>query len=725
LKKQFIYVFIFIISLISLLLVSNAALAASKSAKLTADEVRYNDETRQIEALGHVSIIYDDTAIQADYALIDQDLDAMLATGEVHLVKDGDSFQGQRLLYYFKSKQGWLAPVNCEITDSEIEGKVYLSSNEAFLKGEDIVVKQTQLTSCDLDHPHYHFSAQEVEYYPGERIILHKVWYWEGKLKLLYFRKLSISLHQEDENNLEYPVIGYNDTVGWFMRWGYNYFRNPQSYGRFYFEDITERGGDGIGLKHTIKPTATSLWYQDYYYQDREDMGYPKDDFRFGYGYENWTNPKLKYQTNLQNWHRFSKEGEHYTESTYRFNLIGQSPYPTLTLKINEEGLTSPLRTSEVNANWSYRFDNSFDIRTNMRWQLYDYLKEIYSYQNHYYYINAIKNWEKSSLQLDLQTTQSLSQSNFSYRNLLPELTYRIPKWNLPLLGEVDSSFQYTRLEKVDVSDGVSVTNTGTRWATDFNKMYNLWTSTGQKYNLNLDSQYHYRYFEVDEEESDIAALSESINLGYKFTDHFSTTVGLGYTERMGPENSDFFSKGDNYTPGGFLTNRWAWVSTIFSANLATGYSFYTQAPQTVYFSSALTPGERQRFSFSTEYLWEEGLGATTFDVDYNPRENWKIKMGLGYDFRYTWTKKEFQSFITQQITKNWRVELNSIYDSLRDDMAIANFALVYDWHCRDVRFYYDHIKREYWVQLAFKAFPQASLKLSSNPEDYLYWIVN
>lgn len=718
-KKPYIYVFLIVMGMAW---IADAAQAATKSAKLTADEVRYNDENHQVEALGHVSIIYDGATIKAHYALIDQDLDAVLATGDVHLDNKGDSFQGDRLLYYFKTKQGWLAPANCEVSDPEIRGKLYLSATDAFLKGEEIRVKGTRLTSCDLERPHYHLSAAEVEYYPGERIILHKVWYWEGKLKLFYYPKLSISL-KDEENNLEMPYIGYTDLAGWIFGWGYQYFRNPQNFGRIYFE-TTERGGDGIGVKHTIKPTATSLWYQDYYYQDREDMGYPKDDFRIAWGYQNWTNSKLRYETSLENWHRFSMEGEHYTENTYVMNLKGQSPYPEMGLKISETGLTSPLRTSEASAKWDYHLDNSIDIHTYGRWQFDEYLKELYARQNYYYSIIATKYWENSSLQLNLQTTRSLDQTNFSYRNLLPELTYRISKLGLPLLGTVNSSFQYTRLEKVDVTDGVSVTNNGTRWAADLNKTNNLWNSTDNKLNLNLDSQYRYRYFEVNEAGSDITALTESINLGYNFTSHLSSSVGLGYTEKLGPENDDFFGKGDNFTPGGFASNRWAWVSPKFSADLALCYSFYNQAPLPAYFASAFTPGEREQFRISTEYHWDEGLGLTNFDVDYNPRENWRLKIGLGYDFRYTWTKKEFQSAITQRISKNWQIEWNSVYDSLRDEFAIANVALVYDWHCRDVKFYYNQIKREYWVLLTFKAFPQAGVKLSPNPEDYVYWIV-
>jgi hypothetical protein len=719
-----------------------ATVGDSKTAQLTADEIRYVDKTRQIEAKGHVSVTYKDTKIKADYVLVDQKMNSMLALGHVQLIKDGKPYTGERLLYYFRTKQGWLAPANLEITsqdNSDVKEPIHLTAAEAFLKGEEIRVKQSTVTGCDRANPHYHFTAGQVEYLPDDRVTMRHVWYWEGKLRLFYFPVITISL-EDGENSFEMPEIGYSDDKGWYLAWGYNYRLNDHNSFRFYLDKLTQWGGNGFGVTHTYKPRKNIEFSQDYFYKENSNMGYPKDDYRLKYAFKNSTNPKLSYETTLTSYHNYTEEGYRELDNIYYFYLYGKTPWPYWKFYFRDEdshsttsGITTKktYRTMKIYESWSHNFGKSLALSTTANWNSTGYLNDDDSTKQQFVYSGTLtKTWTDSNLKLYYNNARVLS-GDYSSSNYLPKLTYTLSKVKLPLLNELSAVFQYTNLEKIDVDDGnVAEENSGERWSADLTKKNTLWKSHAEKVSLDLTSLYMYRFFNIDDQTSDLTGFRETLSTKYKFTKYFSTSFGVAYTLRDesndDADNDDFFNEGDGFTPGGALTNSWNWSSPKLSASLSGGYSFYTNKPQTVAFSTTWKPGARNQVYLSTNYDWDDGFESTYLKMQFQPKDNWKLNVNLGYNPQTGyWTSKEFQADITQRLTTNWQMKLNAAYDVFDDDFGVANVALVYNWHCRDVKFYYDHLEKEYWVLISFKAFPKASFKLSSDPDDIYSWYEN
>jgi hypothetical protein len=713
----------------------------SKKAQLTADEVRYIDETRQIEANGHVTVTYSDVIIEADYVLIDQAMNAMWAKGNVKLTKDGTSYSSERLLYYFKTEQGWITPITSEITnkdDSDVKEPIKVAADEAFLEGEKLLVNKSSVTGCDREHPHYHFTADSLEYEPDQRIVLHNVWYWEGRVRLFYFPKISISLEAEKDghNDFEMPEIGYSDDKGWYLGWGYNYYINKKNSARFYLDKLTQWGGNGIGVTHTYKPKSTITLSQDYFYKENSNMGYPKDDFRLKYGFKNSSNAKLAYETTATSYSNHNQYGYDEMENIFFYYLYGKTPWPYLKFYYHDtdsyendadDSTKQTYRELKFYESWSYDFGKSLALATTANWSSTGYLDEDPTRQFLYSGI-VTKTWANSNLKLYYNNAQVLS-GDYSSTNYLPELTYTISKLKLPLLNELGAVFQYTNEKKIYVDDGVvddEESKAGTRWATNLTKSNSLWKNRAEKLSLNVTSLFRYRYFDIEDEISDVTGLTESLNLTYKFNKYLSTTIGVGYTERSGPDNDDFFDKGDDFLPGGALTNSWNWSSPKLSATLSSGYSFYTYEPQTVYLTSTWKPAQYNQIYLSTNYDWDDGVGLTYLRMQFNPKDNWKLNINLGYNPQTAyWTTKEFQAYITQRLTTNWQMELKTVYDVFNNDFGVANLALVYNWHCRDVKLYYDYLEKEYWALISFKAFPKANFKLSSDPDDLYSWYTN
>lgn len=705
-----------IILLFSFLLLSaEIARAEIVRVTLTADEINYDYGSKQVEAKGNVRISYKKTEVESDHAIIDHEQNILLATGEVKVVKDGDEFNGNRFLYYLETQQGWVFPVATEITDDEIEGKLKYTAAEAFIKGEEILFKKTFVTGCDLEKPHYRFSAKKAEYFPGDKIRMSHVLYWEHRVPIFYFPVLVISL-DEDSNNFGWQ-IGWNNYDGWWLIvWYTYYFKNDDSL--MVRNKTTEHGVDRWELYYTNEITSTRKFTSAIELADNDKIGNPNDDLRAGFRLEDRTYPKLNYDTTLDNWKRYDITGDTYFENEYNFTLRGQSPYPFLALDYDTFGMEHK-RQINLQENWRHDFGSSSSFSLSGRW-FYNELSTVPNtddpVRNYTYTSTFDKRWDWSQLSIKAQESRTIG---YSSENVIPDIIYTIPEWDFPLLGKIKIATQYTDKTRYDGYN--DQTTEGERIAMDLQKSNDLWSKG--KLSLNNKVYYRFREYSVDEYLSEIEAVTEELNLTNQLTDKLATTFTLGYTEVEG-ENNAFFN--ENILPGAELWNSWNWRGQYLSMNFKTGYNLETEYAYPANFDTTWASNST-RVSLRTEYHWDNGpeyqvgLGQTSLELDSNPKPDWHFRLNLSYDFwSQTWWSKMMDLQLTQKLGKNWKIELTATYDMFVEDFSIANAGLIYDWHCRELEFHYDWVEQEYWFGITFKAFPQYKLNTADNPWEYL-----
>jgi len=712
-----------LIVILMLLLLSPLVLAEDQ-AKITANELTYDYHAQQMEASGNVKIIYKDITVECDHLFMDQAQNVILATGKVRIIKKDSEYTGDRFLYYLLTEQGLLSPVKTEIRDAEINGPLHMKAMESYFKGETAIEKNVSLSGCDLAKPHYHFTAKEVDYYPGDRIILRGVWYWEHEAPLFYLPIFFISLKHEDDNfDAE---VGHNDYEGWFANIGYNYVFNSDSYGKVTTR-LTEKASNDLGVKHYFDLSPSSRFYQQYTYIDNSKLGNPKPDYQIGYGYENWANSKLKLSTAVDDsdLSYIDLPGGLYALSQqkmdFNFKLTGQSPYPSLNLNFADNTGTKEY-LEDLSSTWSYNPDPTLNINLDNRWYFEDKLDTSYLdplnapliQANSFKYSGSIKkDWGWSNIYLNYDDTEIYSGDTGS-NNLKPDVIYTIPKWQWPLLGEVKVTSEYLDLDKYI---GTTMQDSGQRWALDIQKKpIVLWQSS--QTTLNWESNFLYRDFRIDSVESGLDALTADMGLTEHFSKEFSTEFKLGYAGTIGQPNDFFNNLGDETLNGAFITNEWKWQSRTFNASLTSGYNFQNAVGEPVQLSACWTPGSGREIDFDTQYDWLTGLGLTNLRINYKPKENWQLTVNAGYDFSQNlWFNKELEALITQPLTPKWQLELIAKYDSLRDEFADAEIGLIYDWHCRKVRIHYDYVNYTYWLQLTFNLFPDEPLKFDSETQ--------
>lgn len=724
------------IVIMMLLLPAQSVWAESgEEAKITADQMTYDYHSKQMEASGNVRIDYKDITVECDHAFMDQTQNILLAKGTVRITKKDSDYSGDFFLYYLISEQGLLSPIQAEVHDEEINGPVQLQAAEAYFKGETVITNNATFSGCDREKPHYHFSAKQAEYYPGDRVILHQVWYWEHGVPLFYLPYFYISL-KPDRENFEFE-IGHNNTEGWFAKIGYNYIWDSKNHGKV-TSRLTEKGSDELGVTHYYDFSSTSRFYQDYHYVNNRKLGYPNPDYKLGFGYEDSTNPKLKFSTAVEDWKQsyyyFNGVPQELDQHKRAFNLrlTGQSPYPGLNLNFADNTGTGEYM-DDLSGSWSYNPDATSSVSLNSRWYYDDKLdlsagvnpvpfdiKQIpHISSNSFKYSGAIrKNWGWSNVSLNYDETK-LYSDNSSSNNIKPDIIYTIPKWQWPLIGDVSISSGYLNLEKITIQDkdDEPLRETGYRWALDIQKLpVKLWQT--EHTTVNWESKFYYRDFVVKGSETEFYALTTDIGLIEQFTKQFSTEVRIGYAGTYGISSAFFGRTGDSILEGAYLSNEWKWQSQVFNASLKSGFNFKSTIADPVYFWTRWTPALGQEVYFDTRYDWIVGLQTTNLRVNYNPKDNWRLTLNAGYDFSTgLWSSKQFEALIAQQLSAKWQLELSLKYDTLRDAFTDAQTGLVYDWHCRKLKMHYNWLENEYWLQLTFNVFPDVPLKYSSESQ--------
>jgi hypothetical protein len=719
--------------ILMLLLPAQPVRAESGEAKITADELTYDYHLKQMEAAGNVRIVYKDITVECERAFIDQIQNVLLAKGTVRIAKKDSVYSGDSFLYYLVNEQGLLSPIQAEVRDEEINGPIQLKAAEGYFQGETILTRNSTFSGCDLEKPHYHFTAKEIEYYPRDRVVLRRVWYWEHGVPLFYLPYFFISL-KPGRDNFEFEM-GQNYLEGWFAKIGYNYIWDSKNHGKVTTR-LTEKGSDELGVTHYYDFSPTSRFYQDYHYISTRKLGYPNPDYKLGFGYENTTNPKLKFSTAVEDWNQSyiyldgiqSDLQQH--KRAFSLRLTGQSPYPSLNLNLAGNTGTGEY-LDDLSGSWSYHPAATSSISLSGRWYFEDKLEMSagvpldvaripHIASNSFKYAGSLrKDWGWSNIFLNYDETKIYSNYSSS-NNVKPEIIYTIPQWEWPLMGDVTVSGGYLHLEKITKKDtDTALQESGYRRALDIQKLpVNLWQTAHST--VNWESKFFYRNFEINSSETDFYALTSDIGWIEQFTGQFSTEVRLGYagTYGYGIANSFFGRTGDNTLEGAYLTNEWKWQNQSLTASLKSGYNFKNAMadPVVLWTRWALAPG--QEVYFDTLYDWTAGLKNTNLRVNYNPKDNWRLVLNASYDFSTgLWSSKQFEALIAQQLFAKWQLELSLKYDTLRDAFTDAQAGLVYDWHCRKLKFHYNWLNNEYWLQLIFNVFPDVPLKYSSESQ--------
>lgn len=193
---------------------------ATKPAPVTfeGDDISYDERNGAVYAKGHVVITQTESRVLAN------EITGNTQTADVHIEDKAHMLQvnqprvvldGYKTDYNYQKKTG---------TMNNAKGKVeqqYITGKKLDFYPERVVIYNGTATKCSAKNPDYHTSAEKIEIWPNDKMIMHNVKFWI-KNKVIATRKIyKVDFTKKNDETL--PRIGYNNHDGVYISEKFEY----------------------------------------------------------------------------------------------------------------------------------------------------------------------------------------------------------------------------------------------------------------------------------------------------------------------------------------------------------------------------------------------------------------------------------------------------------------------------------------------------------------------
>jgi hypothetical protein len=179
----------------------------------------------------------------------------------VRLTSERVQAQGAELLLNTRERRWTLLNGRAELTPAFTENRLLESLH---LQGARIEGNETRVhaeactaTTCGLEHPHFHWSAQTVEATPGERAILRDVRLTVLGRTVLRLPYVVVPLREGDVSQL--PDAGYTEEEGFYLRYAIAYLLAQGALGSARF-DLMQKRGLGVNIQQSYARGDMNLY---------------------------------------------------------------------------------------------------------------------------------------------------------------------------------------------------------------------------------------------------------------------------------------------------------------------------------------------------------------------------------------------------------------------------------------------------------------------------------
>lgn len=241
-------------AVVALALVPLAAAQEEVPVRVRARYLRV-DRARQVAvARGDVVVTYQDLVLRADEVTLHLEELELVASGNVVLEEAGQRLAARHLTYNLRTGFGSLDGAETRYVSPRLRDPLHLRADKLVGNiNQRMEARLCQVTTCDLDDPRVpvKLEAEEAELVPQDRLVLRRAsLYLFGRrvLTLPYF----VVFLREPRQQRVVPVVGWNETEGWFVKTSTTYWLSEEHYG-FLYLDWMERIGTGGGVEHIWK----------------------------------------------------------------------------------------------------------------------------------------------------------------------------------------------------------------------------------------------------------------------------------------------------------------------------------------------------------------------------------------------------------------------------------------------------------------------------------------
>ncbi len=213
------------------------------------------DRARQVAvASGEVVLTYQDLVLRADELTLHLEELELVASGHVVLEEAGQRLTARHLTYNLRTGFGSLDGAQTRYLSPRLRDPVHLRAEKLVGNvNQRVEARGCQVTTCDLDDPRvpYKLEAEEAELIPQDKLVLRRASLYLFGRKVLTLPYFVVFLREPRQQRI-FPVVGWNETEGWFVKTATTYFLSDEHYG-FVYLDWMERIGTGTGVEHIWK----------------------------------------------------------------------------------------------------------------------------------------------------------------------------------------------------------------------------------------------------------------------------------------------------------------------------------------------------------------------------------------------------------------------------------------------------------------------------------------
>lgn len=223
-----------------------------------ADSMIMNVKSKKMQVFGKGSLKYKATNLKGGQIFVDYNINELEAfgapdsTGKLSkdtpvLTDGGQSYEGERMRYNFKTQQGYIAAAKNKVKDTRYEGeKVKKVDKETFF------IEHGVFTTCNEKEPHTHFSAAEMKVITDDKIIAKWVFMHIAGIPLPLPLPMAVIPNQTGRRSgIIMPGYGEDVNRGLYLSHLGYFFALSDYYDLALTTDLFSRGG--FGLKGRIR----------------------------------------------------------------------------------------------------------------------------------------------------------------------------------------------------------------------------------------------------------------------------------------------------------------------------------------------------------------------------------------------------------------------------------------------------------------------------------------
>ena len=236
-------------------LTAEQLLERGRIVRYRAPRIRYQHEEERMHLDQGAEVEYKHMVLKAGTIEFDSKKEVLDASGDPPptLVDKKDQISGEEMRYHLGTQTGEIL-----LGRTRFENGFYSGKEVWRLNDEVMAIHEAAFTTCDVAHPHYHFSSKRMKIYPNDKIVAQPVVLKIRDIPVLALPFYTASLKRERHSGFLIPnlELGVDDERGRFIR-NVGYYWVPNDYtdftGSFDFYPEQERIVGYLSSRYSLR----------------------------------------------------------------------------------------------------------------------------------------------------------------------------------------------------------------------------------------------------------------------------------------------------------------------------------------------------------------------------------------------------------------------------------------------------------------------------------------